>query len=245
MYLEMFGKGQLLYYVLLAWAFQHQCRFKTVEFKETGTAEPWPMPLPPDSNDNLGFPFERVGTDGLIVMEKYLRHVGALSDGPAGMGVVIPVGFEVSQAARNNDLIRTRLHFVSPERWPVGLQTILHNKAMVDNLELKWFNRSTGMLGTLCEEAFFGANKLGFGHNIWAEHNGEYFYGLEVADGHHTGQTVTAKKTIFFPLQQKLHGSHVTRLAEQSFLARRSRRFPFGGLQNSASAFHLTLAQSL
>jgi hypothetical protein len=65
---------------------------------------------------------------------------------------------------------------------------------MVDSLELKWFNRSTGMLGTLCEEAFFGANGLGLAHNIWAEHNGKFFYGMEIADGHHTGQIVTAKK---------------------------------------------------
>ena len=79
-------------------------------------------------------------------------------------------------------------------KFPVGCQTLLHHRSIVDNLELKYFNKSNGMLGALCDEAFFAAQKMELQHNIWAEHTGQYYYGLEVEASSHSGECVTAKK---------------------------------------------------
>ena len=195
MFTNMFAQGNMLYYVVLGYAFQKGCKFTTVEFSP---GDMWPMPVDPDASthqDALKFPFEKIGTDGLEMMKKFLTSVGA--PGFAGQTVfrsIIPFGAEISQAARNQDILRTRLHFVDARKVPVGCQTILLQKLIVDNLELKYFNKANGMLGELCDEAFFGATKMDLSHNIWAEHTGQYYYGLEIETSSHSGECVTAKK---------------------------------------------------
>ena len=195
MFMKMFTQGNMLYYVVLGYGFQKGCRFTMAEF---GAGDMWPMPLERGAavQDPLKFPFDQIGKDGLDMMEKFLQSAGVpgFNDQVVFFRSFIPFGAEINQAARNQDIIRTRLNFVDVRKFPVGCQTILHQKRIVDNLELKYFNKSNGMLGALCDEAFFAAQKLELQHNIWAEHTGQYFYGLEVEASSHSGECVTAKK---------------------------------------------------
>ena len=179
----------MLYFVILGYGIQREAKFANMSFSNDIGRE-WPMPLPARGTDVWMFPFDEMADDGIIMMERFLATLG-LTNVDVGRTFHVPLTMVVNKKTRNEDLMRTRMSWLVPDNMPSGTQCVISMPKMIEQISFEFFVQADLLR---CDECFFASFKLKITDNIWADHSGNFFYGLELQEDGRHGKTVTAKK---------------------------------------------------
>lgn len=179
----------MLYFVILGYGIQREAKFANMSFSNDIGRE-WPMPLPARGTDVWMFPFDEMADDGIIMMERFLATLG-LTNVDVGRTFHVPLTMVVNKKTRNEDLMRTRMSWLVLDNMPSGTQCVISMPKMIEQISFEFFVQADLLR---CDECFFASFKLKITDNIWADHSGNFFYGLELQEDGRHGKTVTAKK---------------------------------------------------